>query len=923
MRMPKSTAWGILLSLCTVTAVPGQSQGAADDAGALMARARHQQAFLTAHPGAALAERGGRVIRVYGKAFSEGKSAQESAEAFRLAHSGVLGVPANDLEPTGPFFDGRHVQPIMYLPETGEYKFQGVYYRQVRDGVPVHGSWLKLLVRNEKGFPMVLASSSLRDLGGFHVDAAQVGGALPGASAQAAIARAVQVSMDPGLPQVTGSAQVIFAGADDVAVAPRLADEVEVAIGVDRWSFVVHAATGSILHEEPRVHTIDIVGTVNGNATEGDGADTCGAEVPTPMPYLRVVAGANSAFAAADGSFTIPNPGTAPILVSAGTDGLWFDVFNIAGAQMSVSQTVTPPGPATLLLNAANTDGQVRAQVNGYVGANVVRDAAIAANPVYPTLNIGNFPVNVNRTDGFCPNNAWYDGSSINFCLPGSSNTAFASVIYHEYGHHLVAAGGSGQGQYGEGMGDVFSVILLDNPLLGIGFSGSCASGIRSAVNGLTYPCAGEIHFCGQLISGCVWEVRNELVVTEPADYTDILMSLAVNSILVHSGSLIEPQITLDWLTLDDDDLDLCNGTPHFAEIATGFDEHGMLADSVDFTFPDGLPLVINPAGGTTVAVGVSCVSVPPLPDTGELHVDSGSGFVSIPMDEIATNSYEAVFPAVPCGTGVSYYFSVETPSGEQTEPAGAPASSFTAFSASTVSTPFSDDFQTDQGWTIATTALDGPWQRAVPIPTSICDRGNPGADGDGSGICYVTDNSSADACNSDVDNGATTLTSPLLDASAEGDVYVSYWRWYSNTFGAAPNQDTMLVEVSGNGGGSWTTLEIVGPVNEANGGWFNQSFRVADFVTPSNQFRIRFTASDTDPQSVVEAGIDGVTLTLIECGAECPWDCQSVPDGAVGINDLLALLAQWGLPTDCDFDGGGVGINDLLAMLAVWGACP
>ena len=36
--------------------------------------------------------------------------------------------------------------------------------------------------------------------------------------------------------------------------------------------------------------------------------------------------------------------------------------------------------------------------------------------------------------------------------------------------------------------------------------------------------------------------------------------------------------------------------------------------------------------------------------------------------------------------------------------------------------------------------------------------------------------------------------------------------------------------------------------------------------------------------------------------------------DGSVGINDLLALLANWGNPWV---------INDLLDLLAAWGACP
>jgi len=41
-----------------------------------------------------------------------------------------------------------------------------------------------------------------------------------------------------------------------------------------------------------------------------------------------------------------------------------------------------------------------------------------------------------------------------------------------------------------------------------------------------------------------------------------------------------------------------------------------------------------------------------------------------------------------------------------------------------------------------------------------------------------------------------------------------------------------------------------------------------------------------------------------------CPWDCESVPEGTVGINDFRDLLAQWGGPGSCDFDGGGVGAH-------------
>ncbi len=54
-----------------------------------------------------------------------------------------------------------------------------------------------------------------------------------------------------------------------------------------------------------------------------------------------------------------------------------------------------------------------------------------------------------------------------------------------------------------------------------------------------------------------------------------------------------------------------------------------------------------------------------------------------------------------------------------------------------------------------------------------------------------------------------------------------------------------------------------------------------------------------------------------------CPWDCQAIPNGAVDVLDLLALLATWGAPGPCDFDGNDpVAEPDLLQLLAHWGPC-
>jgi hypothetical protein len=43
-----------------------------------------------------------------------------------------------------------------------------------------------------------------------------------------------------------------------------------------------------------------------------------------------------------------------------------------------------------------------------------------------------------------------------------------------------------------------------------------------------------------------------------------------------------------------------------------------------------------------------------------------------------------------------------------------------------------------------------------------------------------------------------------------------------------------------------------------------------------------------------------------------------------VGLHDVIAILDEWGGPGPCDVDAGGsVEVQDLLAVLANWGPCP
>ncbi|MCA9277215.1 MAG: hypothetical protein KDA29_14430 [Phycisphaerales bacterium] len=873
----------------------------------------------------------GRIGRVYGRAFSHGTTAAQSVNAFVAQHAEMWGVTQAELIPEGPFDDGRHTQQVMYQPEFDAYKFTATYFKQTRDGLPVYGSKLVLLTRNEPNNPLVLATSQLFDLSSFNPDPVVARAGVDRDN----LLRIANENID-GAIAIWSTDRVIYAGDEANPHAPVVADVTILDVnGYDKVEMITDAATGEVLNSESIICHIDATGNVSGMASEGPAADFCATEVAQPLPYLNVsLQGGGSSITDVDGNYTIANGGSANVTVTAGLDGQWFDVDNWLGSETIASMNGNPANPLNLLFNSLNNDEQVRAQVNAYVESNRIRDLVLQANPSYPLVaNFQNMDVFVNRTDGFCPGNAWYDPAidTINFCLSGSGypNTAWTSVVHHEYGHHLVSAGGSGQGQYGEGTGDVMSVIINDDSELGIGFFGSCGGSLRSAVNTLSYPCATDGHACAPLYSGCVWETRQLLVVTEPSSYQDLLMSWAVNSILVHSGTLITPQMTIDYLTLDDNDSDIGNGTPHYAEIDGGFGAKNMPAPPLTLVDiqPVGLPEFANPNGGTMVSAEFTNIAGVLDTSSPTLMVDTGSGFQPVAMSNTGGTTYAAAIPGSDCGSEVRFYITADTTTGfAQNSPQGAPSAYYSvisAFDAPVVA--FDDDFESNLGWSVSgtsTSAATGRWERA--IPTGNGDRADPASDFDGSGRAYITGNGGPGS-NTDVDTGNTILTSPIMDAT--GASIISYARWWNNS-GNTVVDDQFFVDISDDGGSTWTDLETLG-VNhpESNGGWYTKQFALSDIAgfTANNQFRIRFIAEDNGGGSIVEAGIDAVKLQVVNCDVDpCPADLTG--DGMTDFFDVSAFLTAYNaMDPAADFtDDGNFDFFDVSAFLTAFSAgCP
>jgi hypothetical protein len=184
--------------------------------------------------------------------------------------------------------------------------------------------------------------------------------------------------------------------------------------------------------------------------------------------------------------------------------------------------------------------------------------------------------------------------------------------------------------------------------------------------------------------------------------------------------------------------------------------------------------------------------------------------------------------------------------------------------------------------------------------------------------ICFVTGQGVVGGGDgaADVDGGVTTLLSPNFDLTGLDEPTLEYWYWYSNNVGGSPNTDSMPVEISNNGGTTWVALETIATNNAA---WTKRSWRVRDFVTPTNQVRVRFIARDLAAGSLVEAGVDDLKITNVDCTPNIVGDING--DGSVNGSDLSILLGSWGSnnpAADLDRDGV-VGGTDLATLMSNW----
>jgi len=326
------------------------------------------------------------------------------------------------------------------------------------------------------------------------------------------------------------------------------------------------------------------------------------------------------------------------------------------------------------------------------------------------------------------------------------------------------------------------------------------------------------------------------------------------------------------------------------------------------------LGTTVDPAGGDIINVNLEARGQKiPQSGSGMFHYNLGQGWVVVAMNEIATNRYEATFPAVICGETIDYYFSGSDTTGiVYNDPSGAPGEFFTVVSgASTITQTILDEGLEQglpSGW-----SMDGLWNITTNCAAGTSCNGGAYAYFGNTATC--TYNTGARAV------GSLNVAQMALPTVPVGGALTLEFCYNLQTE-SNPLFDKATVHVNG------TEVELL----TASATWTTHTIDLAAYAGQSVVIEFRFDTTDGFSNNFRGFQVDGIKVTaeVIDCST-CYADCdQSTGPGVLDVFDFLCFQNSFvaGNPYACDCDTStGPGVCDVFDFLCFQNAfvagCP
>jgi hypothetical protein len=666
---------------------------------------------------------------------------------------------------------------LKYFVPDGEVAAGPLYvfrWKQQFDGLDVRGGMIQIQVhRTGRVVAISCAGASFPE--GFS--------RMPAIGADEAERRVASLKQPRAGDTIVAKDILIFNKSAGGTSAPRVAWQVDVE---QPWAgqferVYVDAGDGTILEVEPLRREIDVTGKVTGFANVSQSGLAAPVEVPIPGVTVTVP-NVGTGVTDQNGVYFISKPGATSNTVKIALSGPDYFIQNAQGTNYTMDISgATPIGgviTANFVMNATPTEFDTAQITAAYQVERVLKyiKTEVPSYNHWPSMFT---QVNINST---C--NAYYTGGTINFYNAGGGcvNTAYSSVVHHEFGHGVDDSfGGIWSGSLSEALADIVAMYISQQPIVGQDFKGP-GTMVRTGENTVSWPasaCGGEVHCVGQTFMGFAWQAWKKLKTSlGDAQGADVAESVFLGTFPVNNTSILDA-VTQVFL-LDDDDGDITNGSPHYTDLAAAAVMKG-------FTPPQLKPIIVthvphpdtwNQTQPYAVICDVAFNASTPMSVDLEYTVE-GSSPVTVPMAPFAQpGRYMATIPPVVAPKFINYQIrAIDNAFNVQTQPPGDDAYRF-GVGRKTVF--LQENFDTGApGWLHGAAAGTDDWEIGSPQSggTNLYDpkKAASGA------YCAGNDLQLVFGSNGLYDNASDrTLQSPPVDASSHTGVRVRYRRWLS-----------------------------------------------------------------------------------------------------------------------------------------------